>query len=259
MTDLAKMTWEEARELFVPDAVAILPVASTEPHGPHLPLDTDVTIALAQARRAVERLKEEGVTAFVLPPLAYGVTRFTTGFAGRVSLRPGTLWSLVEDVALSLEEDGVLRLVISNGHLEREHVKVLRGLAKDRPKVTEREAQILFPDNTSRRWAGEFGAEFSSGDCHAGSYESSIILAADPSSVREEKREALPEHQVGLLEKMLGGASSFLEIGADEAYCGAPAEASAEEGHELIERLSTMIVESVREAWPELFREATNT
>ena len=53
MTDLAKMTWEEARDLFVPQAVAILPVASTEPHGPHLPLDTDVTIALAQARRAV--------------------------------------------------------------------------------------------------------------------------------------------------------------------------------------------------------------
>ena len=64
---------------------------------------------------------------------------------------------------------------------------------------------------------------------------------------------------MGLLEKMLGGASSFQEIGADEAYCGAPAEASAEEGHELIERLSTMIVESAREAWPELFQEATKT
>ena len=138
-------------------------------------------------------------------------------------------------------------------------MKVLRGLAKDRPKVTDREAQILFPDNTSRRWAGEFGAEFSSGDCHAGSYESSIILAADPEAVREEKREALPEHQVGLLEKMLGGASSFQEIGADEAYCGAPADASAEEGHELIEGLSTMIVESVREAWPELFNKDTDS
>jgi creatinine amidohydrolase len=64
---------------------------------------------------------------------------------------------------------------------------------------------------------------------------------------------------VGLLEKMLGGASSFLEIGADEAYCGAPAEASAEEGRELIERLSTMIVESAREAWPELFQKASDT
>ena len=93
MTDLAKKTWEEARALFTADAVAILPIASTEPHGPHLPLDTDVTIAVAQARRAVERLRAEGVTAFMLPPVAYGVTRFTQGFAGRVGLRPGTLWA----------------------------------------------------------------------------------------------------------------------------------------------------------------------
>ena len=259
MTDFAKRTWEEARELFTPDAVAILPVASTEPHGPHLPLDTDVTIAVAQARRAAERLVEQGVKAFVLPPLAYGVTHFTQGFAGRVSLRPGTLWAFIEDIAISLEEDGLRRLVISNGHLEREHVLVLRGLAKDRPEITETQAQILFPDNTSRRWAGEFGEEFQSGDCHAGSYETSIVLAADPESVREEKREALPEHQVGLVEKMLGGARSFQEIGADEAYCGAPAEASAEEGHELIERLSGMITESVRETWPELFKEPSDT
>ena len=50
MTDLAKRTWPEAEELFVPGTVAILPIGSTEPHGPHLPLDTDVTIALAQSR-----------------------------------------------------------------------------------------------------------------------------------------------------------------------------------------------------------------
>ena len=49
------------------------------------------------------------------------------------------------------------------------------------------------------------------------------------------------------------------EIGADEAYCGAPAEASAEEGRELIERLSTMIVETSREAWPELFKKQADS
>ena len=85
------------------------------------------------------------------------------------------------------------------------------------------------------------------------------MLAADPESVREEKRAALPEHQVGLVEKMLGGARSFQEIGADEAYCGAPAEASAEEGRALIEQLSTMITTSVRETWPELFEERANS
>ena len=52
MSDLAKRTWTEAEGLLAPDAVVILPIGSTEPHGPHLPLDTDVTIAVAEARRA---------------------------------------------------------------------------------------------------------------------------------------------------------------------------------------------------------------
>ena len=52
MHDFAKLTWPEAKELFAADPVALLPVGATEAHGPHLPLDTDVTIAVAQARRA---------------------------------------------------------------------------------------------------------------------------------------------------------------------------------------------------------------
>ena len=62
MPDLAKLTSPDARELFHARTVAILPIGSTEPHGPHLPLDTDVTIALAQSRRAAAKLEAAGVT-----------------------------------------------------------------------------------------------------------------------------------------------------------------------------------------------------
>ena len=57
---LAKRTWPEARELFGPDLVALVPIGSTEPHGPHLPLDVDVTIAEAQARTIAAELEEQG-------------------------------------------------------------------------------------------------------------------------------------------------------------------------------------------------------
>ena len=93
--ELAKRTWPEARALFARDPIALLPIGATEPHGPHLPLDSDVTIALAQARAAAALLEERGVPALVLPPLAYGLTRYTEGFEGRVTLRPGTLWALL--------------------------------------------------------------------------------------------------------------------------------------------------------------------
>lgn len=253
MTELAKRTWPEAEELLGPDTVAILPVGSTEPHGPHLPLDTDVTIARAQSLRAAERLAGEGVRCVVLPALAYGVTRWTEGFAGTVTLRPGTLWAILEDVVESLEGQGVRRIVFSNGHLEPEHVQVLRGVPLDHAGRGADAAQVIFPDNTRRRWAQTLGEEFAGGDCHAGRYESSIVLAADRPAVREAERLALAPVRIDLVQRMREGAKSFRECGADRAYCGAPSEATAREGEELVERLATMIVESVREAWPELF------
>ena len=253
MTDLSKRTWPEAAELFRADVVALLPVGSTEPHGPHLPLDTDVTIARAQAARAAQRLGERGVSAFVLPSLAYGVTRWTDGFPGVVTLRPGTLWALLEDVVQSLEDGGVRRIVFCNAHLEPEHVRVLRGVPLDHALLAPDRAQVLFADNTRRRWAATLGEEFASGDCHAGRYETSLVLGADPEAVRVDEARRLPPVAIGLVERMREGAKRFLECGADQAYCGAPAEGSAREGEELLEGLATMVVETVREAWPELF------
>lgn len=253
MTELGRLTWPEARARFSGRLVAIQPVGATEPHGPHLPLDTDVTIARAQALRACERLGEEGVDALVLPPLAYGLTRYTDGFEGRISLRPGTLWAILEDLAESMGEQGVLRIVLCNAHLEPDHVRVLRGIAKDYPAIDGERPQVIFPDNTRRRWAATLGEEFQSGECHAGRYESSIVLARDPDGVREDERKALPPLEIGLIEGMQAGKKDFLSMGADKAYCGDPASASAREGEDLIERLATMTVESVREAWPDLF------
>ena len=253
MEELAKLTWPAAGRRMHDRVVAILPLGATEPHGPHLPLDTDVTIAQAQSRRAAERLTEAGVEVLLLPPVAYGLTHFTDGFAGRISLRPGTLWALLEDVVESLEDQGVRRIVFSNAHLEPAHVAILRGVAGDKAELGPHSAQVIFPDNTRRRWAGTLGEEFQSGDCHAGRYESSIVLAADPGAVDEDQRRSLEPLTIDLIAKMKAGAKTFVQAGAEAAYCGDPARASAAEGEDLIDRLATMIVESVREAWPELF------
>jgi creatinine amidohydrolase len=252
MTDLAKRTWPQAAELFGPDTVVLLPIGSTEPHGPHLPLDTDVTIATAQARRAAELLAARGVRGLVLPALPYGLTNFTEGFEGRVSLRPGTLWAVLEDIVSSLAEQGIERVVFSNGHLEPAHVAVLRGVVLDHAARGPLKAQAILADTTRRRWAATLGAEFQSGDCHAGSYETSIVLHADPAHVRASRRELAPV-SIGLLTKMKAGVTTFKAAGAGDAYCGAPAEATAEEGRRLVDALALVVVESARETWPDLF------
>lgn len=253
MVDLAKRTWPEARELFGPRTIAILPIGSTEPHGPHLPLDTDVTIAVAQAQSAAAKLERAGVTAVMLPPLAYGLTNYTDGFAGRVTIRPGTLWALVDDIVCALEQQGVRQFVFANAHLEPAHVAILRGVALDHTERSKGHAHVVFPDNTRRKIAETLGDEFRSGDCHAGRYESSLVMAADPDAVREDERRKLAPVSIGLIEKMKAGVQSFKEAGADQAYCGDPAAATRAEGQDLIERLSNAIVLAARDAWPDLF------
>jgi len=253
MSEIAKKTWVEVKDAFGPETVAILPVGSTEPHGPHLPLDTDVTIARAQSNRAAEQLKARGVECMVLPALAYGITNYTEGFPGRVTLRPGTLWMLLEDIVIALEQQGIQQVVFSNAHLEPPHIKILRGVAADHPTRGKCCAQVLFPDNTRRRWAATLSDEFKSGDCHAGQYESSIVLAADPTSVNEESRKGLEPVEINLIEKMQAGVENFKEMGAEDGYCGTPADATEEEGREMIELLATMISTSVEETWPDLF------
>lgn len=253
MTDLSKLTWPEAQALFGPRTVALLPIGSTEPHGPHLPLDTDVTIALAMAKRTEERLAAAKIPCIVLPPFAYGLTNYTSGFAGRITMRSGTLWAMLEDVVMSLEQQDVTRIVFVNAHLEPEHVQVLRGVAMDHVARGKEQAQVVFPDNTRRRFAESLGDEFKSGDCHAGRYESSLVLAADPQSVREDERAKLAPLSIHLIAKMKQGVHTFEDAGASQAYCGDPAAGTAAEGRELIERLSDMVMTSVREAWPDLF------
>jgi creatinine amidohydrolase len=160
---------------------------------------------------------------------------------------------VLEDIVTSLEQQGVTRIVFANAHLEPAHVQVLRGVVLDHAERKKDKAQVVFPDNTRRRFADTLGAEFKSGDCHAGRYESSLVLAADPGSVREKERAKLPPVAIHLIEKMKAGIHSFQDAGAEHAYCGDPAAASASEGRDLVERLSEMMMVSIREAWTDLF------
>ena len=66
--------------------VALLPVGSVEPHGPHLPLGTDTFISQAVAERAALRLQERGVHTMIAPSVPYGVTDFASGFQGAISV-----------------------------------------------------------------------------------------------------------------------------------------------------------------------------
>lgn len=216
--------------------VLLLPVGAIEPHGPHAPLSTDPMISLGVCERVAARLADHpSLQALILPPLPYGVTRCASAFPGAVHVSEDTLYAIVTDVCGSLTRQGFADIVVVNNHFEPEHVATLRRATTD--------AGVLYLDLVRRRNAARLTAEFQSGSCHAGQYETSLVLASRPDLVDQDAMAALPPLPVDMPSAMASGQADFVAMGMDRAYCGAPAAATAEEG----ERTYAVLVEMVLE------------
>ena len=210
-------------------AVHLLPLGSTEPHGPHAPIQTDTLISVGICRRAAERLRGE-VDVLVLPPVPYGITRYGADFPGAVSISEETLRSLVTEICSGLE-----RVVLVNSHLEPEQVWTLRDIG------------LPLLDVTRRANAERLTDEFRSGAGHAGRYETSLVLADRPELVDRERMRTLEAKMIDMPAAIRSGQTSFFAMGMDQAYAGAPAEATAEEGEQTFAALADMLVELIRE------------
>ncbi len=249
MRRLGELTWRETEALTARAPIVLVPVGSTEAHGPHLPLATDAILSEELAARAAAALDAAGYVTIVAPTIAYAITHYASEFAGTISIAPETATALVADVCGSLIAQGLSRVCLVNSHLEPAHVTSLKEACA---RVQARHGvAVVFADQLEKRWARTLTDEFKRGACHAGSYETSLVLAARPELVRDEVRRQLMVKPIDLARAMREGKRTFGEAGAAEAYFGDPAAASVEEGNDIYARLVTMVVEEARAAWPQ--------
>jgi creatinine amidohydrolase len=111
---LAELTRDQIADL-APNAVAVLPTASIEQHGPHLPVITDTLLCGTVAQRAAEKAAEK-TSVVVAPVLCYGNSHHHRPFAGVLSLASPTYLAAVTDVLEGLVLSGFRKLVVLNGH-----------------------------------------------------------------------------------------------------------------------------------------------
>ena len=240
--ELRRLTSVELGALFARGPVAVLvPVGSVEPHGPHLPLGTDTTLGEESANRAARRLTDAGTTTLVAPAIPYGVTDFARGFPGAVGIDASLVTRLVATLARALLAEGFAHVCFVSHHLEPAHDAAVRAGAEGNEK-----GRVSVASPLSRRWGRLLSDEYKSGACHAGRYETSLVLAAADRVAFDIS--ALPDLDVSLSKGIAGGLATFLAMGMTDAYTGSPAHATREEGEALYEKHVAMIVAEVTEA-----------
>ncbi|HVY49736.1 MAG TPA: creatininase family protein, partial [Minicystis sp.] len=153
------------------------------------------------------------------------------------SIPEGALVAFLRAVVDAYLAAGFSHVCLVSNHLEPAHDAAVRkaidGAAAGR-------ASVASP--LTRRHARTLSDVFKSGACHAGRYETSLVLAAAPDLVDRAAAAALPPLGASLSDGIRRGVTRFADLGMARAYTGAPAEATIEEGEDLYARLADMIV-----------------
>ena len=181
--ELQASTWTDAAAAGTD--LALLPVGSTEQHGPHAPLSTDTLLAEAVAAAGADAYDGEVVVA---PPLPYGVSAEHRRFAGTLWLSPDAFRAAVGDVVGSLCHHGFRRVVLVNGHGGN-----VDALAEVAAAITREETAYVVPftwfDSVDFEAIGADAGVESVDMGHAGAAETALLRATRPDLVREERVE----------------------------------------------------------------------
>ena len=254
---LKDMTWPEARKAFESIKLGVIPTGSIEQHGPHLPLGTDFMIAEHLANKVAEK-----VDSIVTPAIPIGFAAYHQDFEGTLSVPPNVLTAYYQSVVDSLILYGVTHILFINGHGGNGNslMAVCRNL-RDRgvPSAFIQWWQIAGKLNDKWSMIG-----------HGDISETSMMLALSGNNVRLDQA-AVPTNKwltdkVQMTDRTIckfgpgvinvfcraGDVSEtgdFIEYGhsAKADYSKSPAQATAENGQEILDAMIEYIVDFIQE------------
>ena len=172
---LAEQNYKTVRETHY--EVAILPIGSCEPHNFHLPYGTDTLQADGIANLVCESATAQGAQVVKLPCIPYGVQSNMLELPLAINVYPSTFFALLKDIVDSLENSGIRKLLILNGHGGNDFLK---------PFVREMMGKSDVFIAVCDWWkvgADVYDEIFEVRDDHAGEMETSVILKMAPQLV----------------------------------------------------------------------------
>ncbi len=245
-----RLTWPEVRRAAGEERVAIIPVATLEDHGPHLPVDCDLRITAEICRRAAEAAPDRTV---LLPAIPHGYDPHHMDFPGPITIGWDTFTKYCTDVGTSLAHHGFTRMLYVNGHGSNQNlVEMAARLVNVAHPSVLAAATFYLSSPEGLAAVQEVRDSERGGMGHACELETSIYLAIDADAVDmtkavderppNETEHAWMDWSDGSL-KCMPWWSSFSVTGVH----GRPTLATAEKGRALLDAAVEEIVGYVRE------------
>src|ERR687891_1586191 len=169
-----RLTWPAVRRAAGEERVCLVPVATLEDHGPHLPIDTDLRITAEVCRRTAEAAPDEVV---LLPAIPHGYTPHHMDFPGPITIGWDTFTRYLVDVGTSLARHGFRRMLFMNGHGSNQNLVEMaaRLVTVEHPEVVSAAAFYLSSPEGARA-IEEVRESDRGGMAHACELETSIYL-----------------------------------------------------------------------------------
>ncbi|MFT5301485.1 MAG: creatinine amidohydrolase [Mariniblastus sp.] len=228
---LAETNWKTVQDTDY--TVAVLPWGATEAHNYHLPYATDNLQVEHVAIEAARQAWAVGAKTAVLPCIPFGVNTGQMNIKLCVNMSPSTQFGVLQDVATVVEEAGIEKLVIVNGHGGNHFKQMLRELSMTHP--------ALFACSVNWFEAADAFAYFEEPGNHAGDLETSCIMHIAPQWVRplaEAGDGAAKSFKIEALKQGWASAQrAWTQVTADTGV-GNPAAATPEKGQKFLDATS---------------------
>ena len=223
---LSEATWPEIRDCETD--LAVLPVGSTEQHGPHAPLGTDAKTAAAVAAGGVETYRERtGKSVPIAPTIPVGIAAEHRGFDGTLWVSPETFRAYVRETVASLAHHGFDRVAIVNGH--GGNTDALREITGTISREDDAYA-VAFT------WFDSIDTEQQMG--HGGPVETSLLSHIADDTIRKKKLAAASENASEGWGEWVAGVNLAHDSDefSDNGVVGDPTAATANRGEQLLAR-----------------------
>lgn len=176
------LSMPEAKKAADDGRVVIVPCGSIEEHGNHLPLSTD---SLQAEHIALEVARKTG--SLVAPPLRYGLCNSTRNFPGTITISFDSLRRVMTDILEEFVRNGFRRLLVISGHAGGSHMTAIKLAAKKvviDHKDEENRPRIMVCSDYDFAFDLK-DVEVDERDSHAGTIETSRVMAIQPDLIRE--------------------------------------------------------------------------